>query len=112
MTKTFNCSEQNPSDFSGKKLIVFENEGDPYPYRLSVCVSPDGTFTLTRTAAGIATNRAGTDQENQIAIVQKPIDEATLRMMERPNSRFLNNQCDFILFLNSSRRKAQYTEPS
>ncbi len=110
MTKNFNCSEHNPTDYNHKKLIVFEGEGDGHLYRLSAFVSPDGkTFTLTRTAVGIATAKVG--HESQIAIVEKPIDETTLRMMEKPNSRFLNNQCDFVLFLNSPRRKAQYTEP-
>jgi hypothetical protein len=109
MTKNFNCSEHRPADYNGKKLMVFENESDGHLYRLSAFVSPDGkTFTLTRTAVGVAT--AKVSKENQIAIVEKPINETILPMMEKPNSRFLNNQCDFVLFLNSPRRKAQYTE--
>jgi hypothetical protein len=66
-------------------------------------------FTLTRTAVGIASTKVG--KENQVAIVGKSVDETTVQMMEKPNSRFLNSQCYFVLFLNSPQRKAQYTEP-
>ena len=89
--------------------MVFENEGDGRLCGLSAFVSPDRkTFTLTRTEVGIASHKG--DKENQIAIIEKPIDETTLRLMEKPNSRFLNSQCDYVLFLNSPRRKAQFTE--
>jgi len=109
MTKDLNCWEHNPADYSGKKLMVFENEGDGCLCGLRAFVSPDGKrFALTRTAVGIAAAKIG--KENQIAVMQKLIDETTLRMMEPPSSRFLNNQCDLVLFLNSPRRRAQYTE--
>ena len=90
--------------------MVFENESEGRLYPLSAFVSPDGkTFTLTRTGVGIATVKVG--ERNEIAFVEKPIDETTLRMMEPPNSRFLNNRFDFVLFLNSPRRRVHYTEP-
>jgi hypothetical protein len=110
MNNNLNCSEHNPADYHGKKLMVFENESGGHLYRLSAFVSPDGkTFTLIRTAVGAASAKVG--KENQVAVVEKSIDETTVQMMEKPNSRFLNNQCDLVLFLNSPRRKAQYTEP-
>jgi hypothetical protein len=110
MVKNFKCSEYNPKDYNGKNLMVFENEGGGRPCRLSAAMSSDGkTFTLTRIEIGVASARAG-KAENQIAVVEKSIDQATLQMLEKPNSRFLNSRCDFVLFLNSARRKAQYTE--
>jgi hypothetical protein len=110
MNNNLNCSELDPADYHSKKLMVFENEGSGRLYWLTACVSLDGkTFTLTRTAVGIASAKVG--KENQVAVVQKSIDETNVQMMEKPNSRFLNNQCDSVLFLNSPQRKAQYTEP-
>jgi hypothetical protein len=99
-----NRSKYNPADYTGKKLMAFENESEGHLYSLSTFTSEDGkTFELFRTAAGPA---AG----HQIAIVKDQIDESTLKLMEHPNSRFLNNQCDFVFFQNSPKRKAQYTE--
>jgi hypothetical protein len=110
MANNFSCSEHNPADYNSKKLMVFENEGGSHLHRLSASMSADGkTFSLTCTAVGIASAKVG--KENQVAVVEKSIDEKILGMMEKPNSRFLNNQCDFVLYLNSPRRKAQYTEP-
>lgn len=106
LSSTTHC----PKDYDGKKLMMFENEGG-HIYDLSTVPSPDGkTFMLTATAVGIGSHHVG--KENRIAIVRKPIDEAILRMIEKPNSKFLNHQCDFVLFLNSPRRKARYAEPN
>ena len=90
--------------------MVFENEGGGHLHRLTAFVSLDGkTFTLNRTAVGIVSAKVG--KENQVAVVGKSVDETTVQMMEKPNSRFLNSQCDFVLFLNSPQRKTQYSEP-
>jgi hypothetical protein len=110
MVNTFNCSEYNPKDYNGKKLMVFENDGSGRPCRLSTTTSSDGkTFTLARIEIGVASAKTG-KAENQITVVGKPIDKATLPMLEKSDSRFTNGQYDFVLFLNSPRRKAQYTE--
>ena len=107
--KIFSCTEHNPKDFDNKKLMVFENELEGRAFQISALVSIDGkTFTLNRTAVGIAS--AFANRENQIAVVKKSIDEAVFQIMEKPNSRFLNNQCDFVVFINSPKRKMQYTE--
>ena len=110
MVYNFNCSEYDPTDYRDKKLMVFENERSGRSYDLSTFRSPDErSFALIRTATGLAS--VSPTLTNEIAIVEKQIDETTLRMMERPNSRFLNNQCDWVLFLNSPLRRKQFTEP-
>jgi hypothetical protein len=109
--KIFNCADYDSKKFDNKRLMVFEDDLGGRTYRISSLVSlDDRTFTLNRTAIGIAS--VSVNNENQIAVVTKPIDETIFRMMEKPNSRFLNNQCDFVVFLNSPRRKAQYAEPN
>lgn len=106
---TFSRSIYDPKPYDGKKLIVFRDEGGGYPYTLSTWPSADGeSSTLTATAVGIASHQIG--KENRISVIEMKIDARTLTLLEKPRSRFLNNQCDFVLFLNSPRRKARFTE--
>src|SRR5579864_1020586 len=103
-------SKYDVGDYDGKRLLVFKDEGCGYPYELSAWPLMTGTsFTVTATAVGIASHHVG--KENKIAMHQIQIDEETASSIENPNSRFLNGQCDLVLFLNSPRRRARYTEP-
>lgn len=111
MDQMFYCSECNPEGYAGKTVLVFENEGGERRYRISTFPSAGGrTFAMNLVAIDCSCAKIGT-VEHQIAIAERPVDQEMLSMLKKPGSKFLNGRCDFVLFINSPRRKIQFTEP-
>jgi hypothetical protein len=71
-------------------------------------VSVDGrTFNLTATATGPKSLGSKT-KVGLMAVVEKQIDDGTLRKMEQPKSRFLRPLCDYVIFDNSPQSEAKF----
>ncbi len=106
-----NCAEHNREDYDGKTLMIFENEGSGRICVLSALSSPDeNSFALNAIGCGIASQHK--KEENQIAIAEKAIHDDTLRMMESSQGYRFLPPCDYVLFLNSPRKKARYAKQS
>lgn len=107
MNFNIECSEFNPEDYRGKRLVWYAGEMKRH-LTLFPFVSTDGSkFALMATATGVA-SLGSTTKENQVAFVGMQIDEDTLRRMQKPVSRFLKPICDYVIFDNSPMREATF----
>lgn len=104
------CPKYNPDDYRGKKLIWFKDDCKRH-FNLSVDVFEDNTFTLKATCVALAPPiRISDERENLIVPVMEIIDEDVVQKVEKPKSRFLANQCDFVIFENSPVYHKKYSD--
>jgi hypothetical protein len=91
------------------KLLWFKNDCKHH-VQLRVYASTDNSFAITATHIALTSSTTVSgEKENLIIPTQHEIGEDILQKMENPKSRFLLNQCDFVIFEDSPVYQAKYS---